>query len=66
MATWNTSLVVLAWETSQKTTLLHPGWHQRKRANQIKGLGSKELKSSLESHQVYPWCISTPPQGRDE
>ena len=29
-------LVVLAWETFQETTLLHPGWHQRKRTSQMK------------------------------
>ena len=29
-------LGVLAWETVQKTTLLHPGWRQRKRTSQTK------------------------------
>ena len=32
------SLVVLAWETFQKTTLLHSRWHQRRIRNQTKVL----------------------------
>ena len=27
-----------------------------------KGLGGKELEINLGCHQVYRWCISTPPQ----
>ena len=26
------------------------------------GFNGEELDISLECHQVYPWCISTPPQ----
>ena len=33
---WMLPLIVLAWETFQKTTLLHPRWHQRKRTSQTK------------------------------
>ena len=35
---WMLPLVVLAWETFQKTTLIHSGWHQRRRGNQTKVL----------------------------
>ena len=58
---WMLPLVILAWETLQKTTLIHSGWHQRRRRNQTKVLVVRN-KVNLGCHEVYPWCISTPHQ----
>ena len=33
----------------------------REKGKSNKGLSGKELEIHLRCHQVYPWCISTPP-----
>ena len=55
---------VLAWEAFQKVTLIAP----RLASEASKGFNGEELGISLGCHQIYPQCISTPPQwqmGRD-
>ena len=51
---WMLPLVVLAWETSQKITLFHPGWHQRKREDQTKFLVIRNWKSIWDAIRYTP------------
>ena len=62
-------LVVLAWETFQKATLFHPGWHQRKRGNQGKVLIVRNWTSIWDA--IRPTPGASPPllsgrTGRDD
>ena len=66
---WMFPLVVLAWETFQKATLFHPGWHQRKRGNQGKVLIVRNWTSIWDA--IRPTPGASPPllsgrTGRDD
>ena len=62
---WMLPRGVLAWETFRETTLLHPGWHQRKGTNQTKGLVGMELNqfgmpSGLPLVHLHPTSVVEP------
>ena len=55
-------LGVLAWDTFLESYSVPPQEVSEERGKSKKGLGGMELEINLGCHQVYPWCISTPPQ----
>ena len=60
--TWMLPLVVLAWETLLESYSAPPWVASEEEQKSVKGLNGEELDISLRFHQVYPWCISTPPR----
>ena len=51
---WMLPRVVLAWEAFQKTALLHPEQHRRKRGNQTKVLVVRNWKSTWDAIRSTP------------
>ena len=58
---WMLPLAVLAWETFGASCSAPPQVASEEKGKSDKCLGGRELKINLGCHQVYPWCISTPP-----